>query len=217
MRKCQALVYAPGCWRSDKGTVPEEPHVAEPGPAGFGITDPRLPRGRHRAAASATASPGSPGPVLLPMPQFPPWWGRKRARSTSPHAPALARWPQCHHATAGTDCPWLRSLVPPRGCHRGGAKHTASVTKATGAASLGCDVALPSSPIASRTPYVPVHGLMGGTGAPAPWGRGPWRCHPHAEKGTGDVAERFSNIQPVGFPAARTHQVSALNTALLQD
>lgn len=40
---------------------------------------------------------------------------------------------------------------------------------------------------------------------------------PPAEKGTRDVAEQLLNIQPLGFPAVKTHHVSALNTALLQD
>jgi len=65
VRKCQALVYAPGCWRSDKGRVPEEPRV----------TWPRQLR-HHRATAPTELlplpppPPRSPGPVLLPL--FPP-------------------------------------------------------------------------------------------------------------------------------------------------
>lgn len=86
--------------------------------------------------------------------------------------------------------------------------------RATGAAALGCSPASPSSPAASPSQlsaYWEALGLQP-SGGEAPGG-----ATSPAEKGTGDVAERLPNIQPLGFPAVKTHQVSALNTALLQD
>lgn len=66
-------------------------------------------------------------------------------------------------------------------------------------------------PTASCVPHIPVHGLLQGTGAPAPSGRDPQRCHDLAEKETGDVAKWLLNIQTLGFPAAKTPQVPAVN------
>ena len=208
VQKCQALVYAPGCWQSDKGRVPEEPRVTWP-----------CQLRHHRAAA-----PTGPGPSCCLCHRLPrqPW--ACPFASVSPmvgaetiriHLPARSRGGECWHSGHGRD----RGCGPHAsvGLSPGGAKHTAPEAKATRAASLGYSPALPSSSTASCTLCIPVHGLLGGTGAPATWGRGPWRCHPPAEKGTGDVAERLPNIQPLGFPAAKTHQVLALNTALLQD
>lgn len=217
VRKCQALVYAPGCWLRDNGRVPEEPRITWPC------------RLRHHRAVAPTGQ-GQSCCLCHRLPRQP--WACSfasvspmvRAENIQIHLPARSRSGERWHGGPSATTPWQGLTVGGWGpCASaglslgGGTKHTAPVAKVTRAASLGCSPASPSSTAASCTLCIPVHGLLGGTGAPAPRGRDPQRCHPPAEKGTGDVAERLPNIQPLGFPAAKTHQVSALNTTLLQD
>lgn len=189
MRKCQVLVYALGCWQSDKGRVPKEPCVTWP-----------CWLRHHRATA-----PGLSCCLCHHLPQQP--WAclfasvslMVGAENIQIHLPARSRGGEHCHGGLNATMPW-----------QGPTARGYSPCAKVGPSLAGCKSA-------SCTPSIPVHSLLGGTGAPAPEGRGPKGCHPHTEKGTRDMAEHLPNIQPLGFPAVKTHQVPALNTTLLHD
>ena len=107
VQKCQALVYAPGCWQSDKGRVPEEPRVTWP-----------CQLRHHRAAA-----PTGPGPSCCLCHRLPrqPW--ACPFASVSPmvgaetiriHLPARSRGGECWHSGLVATTPWQGPTA--RGC-----------------------------------------------------------------------------------------------------
>lgn len=208
MWKCQALVYAPGCWRSDKGSVPQ----VSPGPAGC-----------HRAAASASATSHGPGAVSLP--QFPP---EELGIPGSIPLPAPG-WPQrqlspalrgCHRCRA-CPCPRCRGFVQlkagperPLWSHGGFGAIPEPPSqcwdwewlRSLWDCHTGCKGDQGSSPCHSQPPS---SGLTG-----KHWGSSPLgRCHPLADKGAKDGAEQLPTSNLWVFLPCKTRQVSGLSSS----
>lgn len=99
VRKCQALVYAPGCWLRDNGRVPEEPRVTWPC---------RLRH--HRAVAPMGPGPScylchrhSRQPWACPFASVSPMVG---AENIQIHLPARSRRGEHWHGGPNATTPW---------------------------------------------------------------------------------------------------------------